>query len=356
MSEPSVREHLGLDPWEVRPANWQRRLNLGAGEAAMPGWTNHDITVHSEHIDLAWNLNDRPWAAFQDNQFSRVHAWAVLEHIAPTLQESMDELWRILRPGGKVHIKVPQWDYYKAYRDPTHRWRGWDIGVWTFFDPSTSYGKTHSYYSPYKWRLLDRGYTDKKKVALWASLQKVCSDDQWEAIMNGGVTVPEPKRIIWINGRAGAGKSTLCRYMQSLWPNVVIVDDHYLWRDVWRHTYYKLSGETTAQPGVDLFKDETPASMHRDFATECALVAKSLARQGHRVIVDMIASPQERRDRINLICDPYWVYVKREAGEVRRPRFDPMTKFDLVIDNDKLEKQKAAARLARLLVANNMLP
>jgi len=356
MSEPSVREHLGLDPWEVRPANWRGRLNIGAGGDAMPAWTNHDKIVHSPQIDVACDLDSIPWTPFQDNQFSRVYAWAVLEHIRPTLQESMDELWRILRPGGKVHIKVPQWDYYKAYRDPTHIWRGWDIGVWTFFDPATGNGANSHYYSPRKWRLLERGYTDKRKVAIWAKLQKVCSEDQWEDVMNGGLKVAEPKRIIWINGRSGAGKSTLCRYLQSLYPNIIVVDDHYLWRDVWRHTYNKLSGIKTAQPGVDLFDDERPESMHRDFSTECALVAKSLARQGHRVIVDMIASPQKRRERIDLTCNPYWVYVKREQGEVRTPRFDPMPGFDFMADHDLWTKQKSAAKLAKHLVENGLLP
>ena len=349
-------ERLGIDPWEVRPGNWQQRLNLGAGDRVWPTWTNHDRERHSERIDVAWDLNETPWAAFPPNHFSRVDAWAVLEHIRPTLLESMNEIWRVLRPGGKVHIKVPRWNYYKAYRDPTHIWRGWDLGVFTFFDARMTHGRTHSYYTPYKWELLDCGYTDKKHVAIWARLRKVCSLAQWEEIMNGVAEAAVQKQVIWINGRAGAGKSTLCRYLQSLYPTLVIVDDHTLWKDVFRYVYLKTSGEQTATLGADLFKDERPESMHRDFAVECALVAKSLARQGHRVIVDMIASPQARRDRIEQIIKPYWVYVKREAGEVRKPQFDKMKKYDLLVDNDKLDKHQMAAYVAKKLCEGGMLP
>lgn len=355
MSE-SIYEQLGIDPWVVRGSNWHARLNLGAGDLVMPEWTNHDKLKHRPEIDVAWDLDQIPWTPFRDNQFSRVHAWAVLEHLRPTLLESMNEIWRILRPGGKVHVKVPRWGYYKAYRDPTHIWRGWDEGVWTFFDASTTHGSTHDYYSPYKWELLDRGFTDAKKVAIWASLRKVCSLEQWEAIMNGTVNVEEPKQIIWLNGRAGAGKSTLARYLQAIFPDVVIVDDHYLWHDVFRYIYAKTSGEPTAALGQDWFDKEDKDSMHRDFAIECALVAKSLARQGHRVIVDMIASPQERRERIEQVIKPYWVYIKREKDEVREPRFDPMEKYDAIVDNDKLEKKQTAARVAKLLTEAGMLP
>jgi len=348
-------EKLGIDPWQVRPGNWQLRLNLGAGDRVWPTWTNHDKEKHSQYIDVAWDLDKLPWAAFPDNTFSRVHAWAVLEHIRPTLMESMNEIWRILRPGGKVHIKVPHWKYYKARRDPTHRWFGWDLGVFTFFDAKTTHGKSHSYYTPRKWSLIERGYTDKKRVAIWARLRKVCSLEQWEDAMKGARLV-DPKRVVWINGRAGAGKSTMCRYLQSLFPSVVVVDDHNLWRDTFRHIYLKLTGEKTAVWDADWFKDERKESMHRDFAFECALIANSLAQQGHRVIVDMIASPEKRRERVEQICDPFWVYLRREEGEKRVPRFDKMVSPDLIIDNDQLNKRTAAAFAAMKLNEAGMLP
>jgi len=360
-------EKLDIDPWKVRPGNWKLRLNLGSGDRVFPTWTNHDKEQHSPYIDVAWDLNEIPWEPFADNTFSRVHAWAVLEHIRPTLMESMDEIWRILRPGGKVHIKVPHWTSDRARRDPSHIWHGWSYGVFTHFDATTKHGKAHHFYTPRKWELLERGYTDKKRAAIWAKLRKVCSLEQWEEAMpddeedamgggKGARLTSEPKRVIWVNARAGGGKSTLCRYLQSLYPGIIIVDDHNLWKDVFRHIYLKVSGEQTAVWDADWFEDERKESMHRDFAVECAMIANSLAQQGHRVIVDMIASPQKRRERIEGLCNPYWVYLRREKGEVRTPRFDKPEKCDLLIDNDELDKRRAAAFAAMKLNEAGMLP
>lgn len=348
-------EKLNIDPWEVRPGNWQLRLNLGAGDDVKPTWTNHDREKHSPFIDVVWDLDQIPWEVFPDNTFSRVYAWAVLEHLQPTLMQSMNEIWRILRPGGKVHLKVPHWTSDRARRDPTHRWHGWSFGVFTHFDASTKHGKAHWFYTPRKWKLLSRGYTDKKRHAIWARLRKVCSLQQWGEAMAGARLV-EPKRIIWVNGRAGAGKSTLCRYIQSLYPSVIIVDDHNLTKDVFRHAFLKLDVTGTAVRDQNWFKDERKDSWHRDFAVLCARLAHTLARQGHRVIVDMVASPQKRRDRIEHICSPYWLYLRREEGEKRRPRFDKMAKCDLLIDNDKLDKRVAAAFAAKKLNEAGMLP
>jgi len=351
----SIHETLGLDPWLARPYGWWYRLNLGAGNDVKPAWINHDRRAHRPEIDVQHDLDVLPWP-WPDNTFHRVYAWAVLEHLHLTLMESLDEIWRVLQPGGVVHVKVPRAGYYKAYRDPTHIWRGWDPGVWTFFDPHMSNGKEHLYYTERKWKLLESGYTDKAKVALWARLQKRVSKEQMEAMVNGLDVVAEPKRVIWVNGRAGAGKSTLCRYLQAYCPSLVFIDDHTLWHDVFRYVYHQASGKKTAEPGVNLFADEQPGSMHRDFAIECAMLAKAFAGQGHRVVVDMIASPAERRAHIEQIIKPYWVYVQRDKGEVRTPVFDRMKAADLVIDADKLDKRQAAAFAIMTLWGEGMLP
>lgn len=350
-------EILGLDPWEIRPYGWEHRLNLAAGNRVYPAWTNHDRIKHSDQIDKVWDLNDTPWTCFEDNQFTRVEAWAILEHLKLTLLESMDEIWRILRPGGTLHVKVPHRGYYKAYRDPTHRWFGWDEGVWTFFDPRTTHGKESSYYTDRKWQLLDRGYTDRDRVAIWAKLRKTCTVEQWEVALTKAKHKP-PKRVIWFNGRSQAGKSTVCQLIQAVYPNTVIVDDHYLWRDVWRYTYAKSKGKPTAERGVDHFDDERKESWHRDFAIECAQVAMSLADQGHTVFVSMIASPKARRDRIAEICNPVWVYIKRDKGEHKTPTFDKMGEgeYTFYSDHDDVGRHASAAVLVKQLVEAEVLP
>ena len=353
MTAEEIREWMvnEIGPWELR-TGMHKRLNLGAGKDYKPMWTNHSQYQHSSRIDVACDLNELPWP-WPSGQFSRVYAWAVLEHLKIDLVESLDEIWRILKPGGKVKLKLPCWNYYKAWRDPTHRWR-FDPGVFTFFDPRTRNGKRSSYMTPFKWWLLDHGHTDKSKVAIWAEMRKVMSAAQMEDYMKGQ-TPPGARRIIWLNGRSQAGKSTLADRLRITFPHLVVVDDHYLWGDVWQYTYDKLRCAHT--PGVDHFEDEQPESCHRDFAIECARVADVLARQGHTVLVSMIASPKARRERIREIIDPFWVYVKRETGEKKKPIFDKPLKgeYDLLVDCDKLGRMQAAALVAKALLKRGLL-
>jgi len=353
----SLWERLGLDPWDVRPPAHTKRLNLGAGNRVFPLWINHSLDKHRPEIDVAWDLNQRPWP-WPSNTFSRVNAWAVLEHLHLTLLESMDEIWRILRPGGKVHLKVPYYKAARAYTDPTHITRGWHPKVFHFFDPATRRGRECDYYTPFKWQIIEINWTDSTQVAIAASLRKICSFKQWEEAMVEGARVVEPRRIIWINGRSNAGKSTMCRYLQTLFPSIVVVDDHDFWFGVWQYTYAKLNLEKTAEFGVDWFKDERRESTHRDFAIEVALTAKALANQGHRVVVSMIASPQKRRDRImEILGDPYRVYLKHKEGEEKTPIFDPPQKgeYDTVIDGDKLNALGCAALMAKRLSKEGLL-
>jgi len=345
------------------------RLNLGAGKRYLEykldrnlteplfdppfyetEFVQHDLKLYSDQIDIAWDLNKIPWP-WQNETFTRIEAWAVFEHLKINLVESVNECWRIMRPGGKLHIKVPYWKHYRAWKDPMHYWR-YEKGVFDYFDPNTKYGKEYDEYTPHKWRIVDGGWTDKKRTAIWADMVKILSEEQWEMSLKSEV----PRRrgmVIWLTGRSQAGKSTIVRGLQLMFPHLVVVDDKHLWEAVWKHTYQKaglaISHETKGR--VLQYDDpEILADAHSDFAIELAHVAKVLAKQGHMVLVDMVASPQSRRDKIDEICQPHWIYVKREGGEYKTPKYEPPKKFDAIIDNDKLTKKQAIEKAARIIV------
>jgi len=302
----------------------------------------HDLRLHRPEIDIAHDLNIRPWP-WSNEQFRRIEAWAVFEHLSIDLVASIDECWRILLPGGKVHVKVPYWKHRRAWRDPQHRWR-YDFGVFDYFDPSTKYGSSYEAYSPYKWKILEQEWNDNKRSGICVTMQKILSDEQWEATLSDET----PRRqgfVIWLTGRSQAGKSTLTRGLQLLYPHCVIVDDETYWHGVWEHTYKRATAKewTTAQ------KHEETTDPHADFAIELAYVAKVLADQGHMVIVSMVGSPESRRKRIQQICDPYWVYVKRDEGEHKKPYYDKPTQWYACIDHDKLGKRDALAQAAKVV-------
>ena len=119
-------------------------LVLGCGNKPKADAINHDIIKHRPEVVVAWDLNDRPWP-WADCSFDMIFASAVLEHLRITLIESMAECWRILRPGGQVHLKVPYWNHRNSYADPTHYWR-YDVTTFHFFDPDTKLGRQYGFY------------------------------------------------------------------------------------------------------------------------------------------------------------------------------------------------------------------
>jgi len=57
---------------------------------------------------------------FRDAAAGTVYALNVLEHL-DDLPRTMAEIWRVLRPGGRVEIEVPYFASVSAHSDPTHR-------------------------------------------------------------------------------------------------------------------------------------------------------------------------------------------------------------------------------------------
>lgn len=127
-------------------------LNLGAGNRIIAGAVNHDLYKHREEIDVEHDLDLLPWP-WADESFDLVVARAVLEHLRINLIESVNECWRILRPGGVLQLKLPYWNSANSYRDPTHYWR-FDLRTCDLFDPDTEYGHDYSFYPVQTWRII----------------------------------------------------------------------------------------------------------------------------------------------------------------------------------------------------------
>jgi SAM-dependent methyltransferase len=143
-------------------------LNLGAGDKIMAGAVNHDLISHRPEIDVAWDLNERPWP-WGGDAFQQIIAVSVLEHLKLNLVETMDECWRILRPGGRMVIKVPFWQHDNAYADPTHYWR-FSLRSFDVLDPKTKLGAQHHFYTARKWRIVAPPKLNQVKSSLRVTL------------------------------------------------------------------------------------------------------------------------------------------------------------------------------------------
>jgi len=95
------------------------KLNLGCGTDIRSGYVNCD-TLALDGVDKVFDLNHLPYP-FDDNSADEVCMKHVLEHLNTDLPKIMEELHRILKPGGRLLIKVPYYNSRGAWVDPTHR-------------------------------------------------------------------------------------------------------------------------------------------------------------------------------------------------------------------------------------------
>lgn len=143
-------------------------LNLGAGMSPIENAINLDV-VDLPGIQMVWDLNRLPWP-FIPNEFDIIVARAVLEHLDLSLLRSFDECWRILRPGGILEVKLPYWEHEHTWDDPTHK-RGYTLTTFDFFDDSTWNGKTYGYYTPRRWKILWKGFTNNGHSSIGAKME-----------------------------------------------------------------------------------------------------------------------------------------------------------------------------------------
>lgn len=127
------------------------KLNLGAGRDIKEGFTNHDISPLTG-IDTIHDLNQYPWP-WPKNSFDQILAIDILEHLDDVITP-IEELYRILKPGGEVTIRVPYWNHSCAYIDPTHK-RGFHEQTFHFFDINSGYYKDRGYYSKASFEIIE---------------------------------------------------------------------------------------------------------------------------------------------------------------------------------------------------------
>ena len=82
------------------------RLNIGSGDLPMrmSGWVNVDEQPYAG-VDLVLRVPPLPW---ESDTVTEIYAGHFLEHL--NRQDSIDflnECWRVLRPGGRLGIMVP---------------------------------------------------------------------------------------------------------------------------------------------------------------------------------------------------------------------------------------------------------
>jgi SAM-dependent methyltransferase len=97
-------------------------------------------------VDIVHDLDSFPYP-FPTDSVDEVHISHVLEHLQDVIA-TMEELWRICKPGATVHIRVPHYTGALAWKDPTHR-RSFTSESFRYFGENS-----YSYYSRARFQVL----------------------------------------------------------------------------------------------------------------------------------------------------------------------------------------------------------
>jgi predicted SAM-dependent methyltransferase len=82
-----------------------RKIEIGPGNFALPGYLHVDVWPWSPHLEAVAPAWDLPFADGWAEEIRSVHS---LEHVEPPrLAETLTEWRRVLQPGGKLHVSVP---------------------------------------------------------------------------------------------------------------------------------------------------------------------------------------------------------------------------------------------------------
>ena len=130
-------------------------LDIGCGKNKLPGATGMD-RVALPGVDVVHDIERVPWP-FPENEFDVAHASHVLEHVREFLAV-MEQIHRVLKPSGRLVVKVPYYRHETAFRDPTH-YRFFTERSFEYFVPVTDEGSTpFDYYTSARFRVEFDGY------------------------------------------------------------------------------------------------------------------------------------------------------------------------------------------------------
>lgn len=109
--------HAMWDGLTVGAQERLRVLDVGAGGTKQKAYAVGVDLVAGSDVDVVADLTTG--VPFADASVDRIYAVHVLEHVLD-LVAVMNELHRVLRDGGVLHVMSPHWRSVNAVADPTH--------------------------------------------------------------------------------------------------------------------------------------------------------------------------------------------------------------------------------------------
>lgn len=129
------------------------KLDLGCGPNKKPGFLGVDQYTFPG-VDYVTPLGDRlvKWP-FADHSVEEVHCSHFLEHLDQSERAYfMNELYRVLVPGGKALFITPHWASNRAYGDISHKWPA--VSEMFFFYLNASWRQQNAPHTDLQWNPL----------------------------------------------------------------------------------------------------------------------------------------------------------------------------------------------------------
>lgn len=97
-----------------------KKLNLGCGLDIKKDYINVDIKTYNNKTDVICDLDKLPYP-FQSNSIDEIYISHTMEHLNIETQEIMEEFHRIIKPTGKVIVRVPHFTTRRAWSGIGHK-------------------------------------------------------------------------------------------------------------------------------------------------------------------------------------------------------------------------------------------
>jgi len=121
-------------------------LDLGCGENKYPGSVGLD-RLPLKGVDVVCDLE--AGIPYEDNSVDLIICNHYLEHVGDIIS-FMGEAHRVLKPGGRIRIRVPYYTNIDSYSDPTHKHFFTEASFHYFTE-----GWIYSYYATPKFKIIE---------------------------------------------------------------------------------------------------------------------------------------------------------------------------------------------------------
>ena len=138
----------------------KRTLDVGCGVNKLPGAIGIDRNP-AGRADVICDIDSFPYP-FADNSFDHIYCSHVIEHVSDVMG-TMEEFYRLLKPGGTIFMATPHYTDFSSFCDPTHRWH---LNSYSF----RYFGSNHGGFDYYSKIKLRETKVHVKLLMLWRYL------------------------------------------------------------------------------------------------------------------------------------------------------------------------------------------